>query len=67
MADVRYREVMTILIFLVGVAAAIATFAGYVAWRDRRGRESSADPSISRDALARRERHARRTSTPTLP
>jgi hypothetical protein len=49
---------MTFLIFMAGFAAAIAAIVGYVAWRDRRGRRSFVDPSISRDALARADRQA---------
>src|SRR4051812_4528490 len=46
-AGITYREVMTLLILFAGVAAAIATVAGCIAWRDRRGRGSFVDPSIN--------------------
>jgi hypothetical protein len=49
---------MTLLIFAVGFAAAIATVTGYVAWRDRGRRGSFVDPSISRDALIQADRQA---------
>ncbi|MEV6487566.1 hypothetical protein AB0M20_02840 [Actinoplanes sp. NPDC051633] len=42
---------MTLLIFMIGAAAAMAAIVGYVAWRDRRGQGSFVDPSISRSAL----------------
>jgi hypothetical protein len=58
MADVRYREVMTILMFLVGAAAAIATLFGYVAWRDRHGRRSLVESSIRRGAAVQADQHA---------
>lgn len=58
MAGTRYCEVMTLLIFLVGIAALIAMVVGYVAWRDRRRRGSFVDPAISRDALVRADRQA---------
>jgi hypothetical protein len=49
---------MTSLILLTGLAAAIATVVGYVVWRDRRGRGSFVDPSISRVALAQADQQA---------
>ena len=49
---------MTILILFAGIAAAIATVVGYVAWRDRRGRGSFVDPSVSRAALVQADRGA---------
>jgi uncharacterized iron-regulated membrane protein len=57
-ANARYCEIMTILIILVAIAAAIATLAGFVAWRDRRGRRSFVDPSVRRDAVAQAHREA---------
>ena len=58
MADVRYREAMTILMLLVGAAATIATLFGYVAWRDRHGRRSIVESSIRRSALVQADEHA---------
>jgi hypothetical protein len=49
---------MTLMVFLAGIAAAIASVAGYVTWRDRRGRGSFVDPSVSRDALVQADRQA---------
>jgi hypothetical protein len=49
---------MTISMLLVGVAAAIATLFGYIAWRDRRGRRSFVDSSIRRGALVQADEHA---------
>jgi uncharacterized iron-regulated membrane protein len=49
---------MTILIFLVGLAAMVGTLVGWVVWRDRRRRGSFVDPSISREALTQAERQA---------
>jgi hypothetical protein len=57
-AGARYGEVMTILILLGGIVAAIATIVGYVVRRDRRGRASFVDPSVSRDALVETNRQA---------
>jgi hypothetical protein len=58
-AGITYREVMTtLLIFFAGIVAAIATVVGCVAWRDRRGRGSFVDPSISRAALVQADRQA---------
>lgn len=58
MAVITYREGMTLLILMAGIAAAIAMIAGSVAWRDRRSRGSFVDPSISRDALIQADRQA---------
>lgn len=58
MAGAHYGEVMTLLILMVGIAAAIAMVVGYVAWRDRRTRGSFVDPSVSRDALVQADRQA---------
>lgn len=58
MAGVGYCEFVTVLLFMVGFAAMIATVVGYVAWRDRRHRGSFVDPSISRDALVQSDRQA---------
>jgi hypothetical protein len=58
LADARYGEVMTILILLGGIVAAIATIVGYVVRRDRHGRGSFVDPSVSRDALVETNRQA---------
>ncbi len=41
-----------ILILLAGLAAAVATVAGYVVWRERRTGSSFIDPSVNRDAYA---------------
>lgn len=49
---------MTILIFLVGLAAVVGMLVGWVVWRDRRRRGSFVDPTTSRKALAQAERQA---------
>jgi hypothetical protein len=59
MVEVRYRGVMTMLMLLVGGAAAIATLFGYIAWRDRHGRRSFVESaSIRRGAPVHIDEHA---------
>jgi uncharacterized iron-regulated membrane protein len=57
-AATRYFGVMTLLILILGMAAAMATVVACVAWRDRRTRGSFVDPSISRGALVQADRQA---------
>jgi crotonobetainyl-CoA:carnitine CoA-transferase CaiB-like acyl-CoA transferase len=53
---VTYRQAMTLLILFAGIVTALVTVVGYVARRDRRGRGSFVDPSVSRAALTQAER-----------
>lgn len=58
---------MTILILLAGLAAVVAAVTGYVAWRDRHGRDSFVHPSVSRNALIEAERQSNQTRARDTP